>query len=109
MPLTNEFISTQKKRLEIEKERLEDQIKRLKKYPDYGDIGEDMIQEVEDYETNISIDEQIELLLGKVNAALQAIDQGTYGKCKKCDQMIDEERLEIMPYADFCVKCENEA
>ena len=104
--LLNSFIERQKELLLAEKQRLNERIKKLEIYPDYGDVGEDNLQEIEDYETNSSIKEELELLLNKVNGALAAIEIGSYGRCKKCQKEIEKGRLEVMPYADLCVKCE---
>lgn len=38
----------------------------------------------------------------RVEAALQRIDKGTYGKCARCGREIDDERLEARPEADTC-------
>lgn len=47
-------------------------------------------------------------LLAQVNAALQRIEQGTYGICDNCGQPINEKRLEALPWASLCLKCEAE-
>ncbi|MDZ4957311.1 yteA family sporulation protein, partial [Clostridium perfringens] len=46
-------------------------------------------------------------LLHKINDALRSIDEGSYGKCKKCGKDIDEERLEFLPYAENCIECQD--
>lgn len=37
--------------------------------------------------------------------ALQRMAEGTYGSCERCTLSIPVERLEILPYARFCVAC----
>ena len=44
-------------------------------------------------------------LAEEVRDALERIDQGTYGTCENCGQMIASERLEALPYVRFCVTC----
>lgn len=105
MTLPDDFIAKQKEILLAEKERIEAKIKNLKKYPEYGDDEEDGLQEIADYESNLSIDQQLEGMLSKINKALKVIESGTYGKCAVCGQEIEQGRLEIMPYADVCVTC----
>lgn len=105
MEINKEFIEKQKASLTEEKTRIEEKIKKLKKYPDYGSDEEDNLQEIADYESNLSIDEQLEFLLGKIKRALKSIDDGSYGKCASCKKIIEEGRLEIMPYAELCVTC----
>ena len=41
-----------------------------------------------------------------VEEALDRVDEGTYGNCQNCGQRIKAERLEAIPYARFCVPCE---
>lgn len=103
--LSAETIKKQKKALSEEKFRLEKKIKELKQYPDYGQNEDDNAKETADYENNLSVEEQLNFLLSKVNKALKAIDEGTYGQCQKCSKAIEEGRLEIMPYAELCISC----
>lgn len=105
MALDQIFINEQEGALLKEKSRLESEIKNLKKYPDYGYSEEDNIQELTDYENNMSTEEQLDFLLNKVNQALVAIKKGTYGLCAACGEEIEQGRLKIMPYAEFCAKC----
>lgn len=44
--------------------------------------------------------------LEEVEAALARVDAGTYGICESCNEQIPEGRLEILPYARFCVRCQ---
>lgn len=105
MKLPQEFLEKQKVLLVAEQLRLESEIKNLKKFPDYGTLSDEQAEELTDFETNASIGEQLEILLKKVKAALDAIDDGTYGTCKKCGGIIERGRLEAMPYASVCATC----
>ena len=42
--------------------------------------------------------------LEKINAALQIIEDGTYGTCAKCGEQIDPRRLDADPAAILCIK-----
>lgn len=44
-------------------------------------------------------------LLGHIDAALVRIDDGSFGKCQRCGQAINDQRLRALPYADRCVDC----
>jgi RNA polymerase-binding protein DksA len=105
MKWSADFVAKQKDLLLKEKARLEKSIKKLKEYPDYDAIDEDQALELTDYETNLSVDQQLEKLLLKVDSALRSIEKGTYGQCKVCKKAIEEGRLEAMPYAEICVTC----
>lgn len=43
--------------------------------------------------------------LAAVDAALAALDNGTYGVCRHCGQPIPRERLDIRPQTVACVSC----
>lgn len=45
------------------------------------------------------------LELQQVNDALARVDAGTYGICAGCGRPIPDGRLEIRPFAEFCVAC----
>jgi RNA polymerase-binding transcription factor DksA len=45
-------------------------------------------------------------LLEQVQAALQRLDNGTYGFCQRCGKPIDARRLEALPYAEYDLECQ---
>jgi len=57
-------------------------------------------------ELDMSLEENVRLLLERVEDALEAINAGNYGICKSCGNKIAEERLEALPYAAMCVECQ---
>ena len=44
--------------------------------------------------------------LKTVNEALNRLKEKTYGICKECNTEIPEKRLTAMPFANFCVNCQ---
>jgi RNA polymerase-binding protein DksA len=44
--------------------------------------------------------------LEEIDAALDRIDAGTYGRCAHCGSAIPLERLEFRPFAASCVSCQ---
>ncbi|MGH2511909.1 MAG: TraR/DksA family transcriptional regulator [Candidatus Limnocylindrales bacterium] len=44
--------------------------------------------------------------LDLVDAALARLAGGTYGACLRCGRAIPDERLEALPWAAFCVACQ---
>ncbi len=105
MKSNKKFIEKQKNLLLSEKRKLEKKVLELDKYPDYGRGEDDNAREYSDFESNLSIETQLKILLKKVNSALKAIEKNTYGKCKACKVEIENDRLASMPYADICVSC----
>jgi DnaK suppressor protein len=45
-------------------------------------------------------------VMGQIAAALERIDEGTFGTCIRCTQLIATERLSVVPYAESCVSCQ---
>jgi DnaK suppressor protein len=43
--------------------------------------------------------------LQEVEAALQRVEEGSYGRCERCGEPIPEARLEARPVARTCVGC----
>lgn len=50
-----------------------------------------------------------EVELGEVERALAALDDGTYGTCRRCEEEIAEARLRARPQALLCIECKSEA
>lgn len=46
--------------------------------------------------------------LDEVETALERLDHGAYGLCTTCGKPIPKKRLEILPFAKRCMKCEDE-
>lgn len=45
-------------------------------------------------------------LLKEVVTALQKIENGSFGACERCNQIIGEKRLEALPFARYCIDCQ---
>lgn len=54
-------------------------------------------------ELDEGLEENVEHLLAEIDAALERIDDGTYGTCVVCGRPIDAERLQAVPYATLCI------
>jgi DnaK suppressor protein len=55
-------------------------------------------------ERDLSIENNVRDLLGKIDRALSRMDEGTYGTCSRCGRPIEKARLKALPYADLCIK-----
>jgi DnaK suppressor protein len=54
----------------------------------------------------LSIGDAERRMLRQVDEALDKIRQDTYGLCESCGEMINERRLEALPFARLCIKCQ---
>jgi DnaK suppressor protein len=57
------------------------------------------------WERNLARRERAKVKLERLEAALQRIEEGTYGVCETCGQAIEPERLAALPIATLCIAC----
>jgi DnaK suppressor protein len=50
-----------------------------------------------------------ELKLRKISAALVRIENGEYGECARCGELIASQRLQLDPATPLCIDCANAA
>lgn len=70
----------------------------------------------EEDQAQVSHDEFVSLRLNKfeydllrlVNEALDRYGAGDYGVCQRCDEPIAPRRLEVLPWAKYCVRCQEQ-
>lgn len=43
-------------------------------------------------------------ILQQIDHALEKMDDGSYGRCERCGEWIEVERLEAIPYATLCLE-----
>jgi DnaK suppressor protein len=66
---------------------------------EYADAGSFTFER----ERDLSLVDNVKDLIGKVERALQRIDAGSYGRCEACDNAIEAERLDALPYTTLCL------
>jgi YteA family regulatory protein len=114
--ITSEQIHTLKQQLEEGKLAIEHQLERtaqynmaqsnpkdsvgeLSSYDNHpGDQGTELYEREKDYALSEHDDDEVK----KITAALSAIQNDTYGKCRVCHEDIPYERLEAVPYTLYC-------
>jgi DnaK suppressor protein len=47
-------------------------------------------------------------VLGLIEAALKRIDDGSFGTCVGCGDEIQDQRLQALPWTQFCLRCQGE-
>jgi DnaK suppressor protein len=48
-------------------------------------------------------------MMRNVRAALRRIDDGSFGVCAHCEEEISPKRLAAVPWAPFCIRCQEAA
>jgi len=64
-----------------------------------SELDQSMVYRFRDRERN---------LLKKIEKALQKIEDGTYGVCENCEELIGLKRLEARPVTELCIDCKEE-
>ncbi|MFZ7944050.1 yteA family sporulation protein [Neobacillus sp. 19] len=70
----------------------------------YDNHPADEATELYEREKDIALNEHVETQLGNINRALEAMENGTYGKCDVCGKEIPLERLQAIPNTTFCIE-----
>ena len=57
-------------------------------------------------ELNFSLSDTERNLLMMIDESFNRINAGTYGTCSNCGATIGEKRLQAVPWAPFCIDCQ---
>lgn len=74
----------------------------------YDNHPADLGSEVFDMERGMALKQNEITILKKIEDSLEDINNGNYGTCSRCRENIEEERLEFMPYTEYCADCQKE-
>ena len=55
----------------------------------------------------VSMSDNDRQLLNLIDEALERIDESTYGKCVRCGEALPGKRLDAVPWAHHCVRCQD--
>ena len=47
-------------------------------------------------------------IIANIDESLRAIEKGSYGICDMCGELINKQRLAVVPFAKNCIKCQSE-
>lgn len=68
----------------------------------------DEVQRAAERELAIRTLDRESSLLRNVRSALNRIEEGTYGICLHCEEDISVKRLNAVPWAPFCISCQEQ-
>jgi len=69
-----------------------------------GEEGE-LATEIIEVGKGLILEKRVRDQLAEVEHTLHKFDQGTYGLCELCGQLIEPARLEALPRANLCLSC----
>jgi DnaK suppressor protein len=85
----------------MEDDSFKDHAKTVSIPTDREELGSDNA----DQELTLTLLGSDEDILDQTEAAIQRIEDGSYGLCKGCGEKIPKTRLDAIPYAAECVQC----
>jgi DnaK suppressor protein len=85
-------------RVQIERSRVKDHM---------GDLGDYATADMAAEYAHL-FGERLRHKLQLIEDALDGIENGYYGFCEECEEPINEKRLQLMPFALYCVRCQSE-
>jgi len=106
--MKNEQIAKIRKRLIS----LRDEIRKVIDWPDASEGGNgakdeiDQANELIEKEMGFVMSNNMMANLKEVEEALDRIEKNRYGKCLHCGEEISLKRLEVLPFARYCVPCQ---
>ncbi len=71
----------------------------------YDNHSADSASELFEREKDFGLVEGLQAQVQKVEAAQHRLKAGSYGRCLRCGQRIEPERLEALPWAETCAAC----
>ena len=72
----------------------------------YGNHMADDATEAFEQAKDLALRINAQQLLVQVSDALERFERGTYGICESCREEIDPARLQALPYAILCIRCQ---
>jgi RNA polymerase-binding protein DksA len=66
----------------------------------------DMATDNYDREFSLSLADNEQKILRRIEAALEKIESKAFGLCELCGKKISKVRLKAVPYAELCVPCQ---
>jgi DnaK suppressor protein len=108
--MTKAEVSKFKKILETKRDELEQIVRRrdaiaIEKSAD----ALDEVQHAAERELAIRNLDRESQLLRSVRAALQRIEEGSFGICLHCEEEISPKRLAAVPWTSLCIQCQEQA
>jgi DnaK suppressor protein len=94
--------------LTTERDRLREEVGEAIEAPDQMTYGSQAAaaSQVFEQQRDLALRDRAVQHLAQVEAALNRLDDGTFGQCVRCGRAIPEARLEALPWAAHCIDCQ---
>lgn len=104
-PLSPEDLAVLRDDLREQRRFREDQLRQIAAVPARTDEP-DRRRSAAQTEVRVKLAASARMVLADVEAALDRIAEGRYGRCHLCRHAIDRDRLMIVPQARYCARCQ---
>jgi RNA polymerase-binding protein DksA len=111
--LSTEELTRLRQDLEAERERIRahiDELLDMLRLEDReigsGEDDADIAARAISYNGLLALMESEQQTLAEIENALQAMEEGTYGRCLSCGREIEPARLQARPFARLCITCQ---
>ena len=96
--------------LEALREELQQRMQRTHRHIYQKDeaVSADFHEQVKQTENDAlvyTLEEEGRQELQQIQHALKRLEEGNYFSCSACGQAINPDRLEAIPYTEYCIKC----
>ena len=98
-------LDTVEKELESSREKADEVLKNNSVNAIYSSHMADAGTDQQEMEKNYYMMDRENKFLQYLNRALEMIEDGTFGICVKCEQLISKERLLEVPHTTSCFEC----
>jgi DnaK suppressor protein len=104
--MDQQLVADSRLALEAERERISGELAEEVEHPRVAHGAQTAAAtEVSESQRGQQLREREEQRLVQIEAALQRIEDGSFGRCSSCGKEINPERLEALPWASDCIDC----
>jgi DnaK suppressor protein len=75
--------------------------------PGFGKRAGDYVAQVVEDRTNNQLADSLSVTADAIRRALASIDDGRFGRCQSCGEPIADDRLQAVPWALLCMRCQS--
>lgn len=106
--MTKDDLKIYEAKLTVERSRIMKEIEKEDRPVNFGDDAdhfEEEADEAEDLGNRLAVEHDLKIRISEIDAALNRIRQGTYGKCERCGAEISKAILDLTPESALCQNC----
>lgn len=110
-PVSKGELTTIRKTLTEKRDQILDSMRKNQDLDPARETGDEADQAGQSIEKDIlfEVSDTERTTLDQIEGALRKMDKGTYGLCESCQKPISKPRIKALPFARYCIGCQNSA